>query len=128
MSLKGAQQKATNYFLENIDTYGCSESDKSINDISREIIAEMKNTFGQCWLGKINRYPSDKNKPCLIEYTGQLVYNFEYCFAIPAYDQNIIDLINARELTEYDNAKDYLLISEISEKIAAIDGVLLSWA
>lgn len=72
-----------------------SEFDPSINDISRAMVHSLKKKYGECYLGKINLYDEERENlhVRLVPYEGQLIYNFEYCFILPCYDQKIIDLI-----------------------------------
>ena len=108
---------------------GTSEFDMSINDISREKINALKNHYGTAYLGRINRYEEDKGKPYLVEYTGQQVYNFEYGFVIPSYDEELIDLIRKRELSPYKGTqKDKIMIDAIFQRIADLKGLHLLWS
>lgn len=106
------------------------EFDTQCNDVSREKIrlyAEIHQDQ-KCYLGKVNRYSEDEGKPYLVEYTGQMIYNFEYKFMIPVYDQKLIDMIIDRESAEYTGtAEDYKRVSAIMNRIEEIGGIYLIW-
>ena len=106
-----------------------NEFDQSINGISRKKIDAMKNQYGSAFLGKVTRYAEDKGKPYLCEYLGQKVFNFEYGFVIPEYDEELIRLIKEREFSPYEGTKkDAVLVARIMLRIERLNGVCLFWA
>jgi len=110
-----------------------TEFDTEINDITVEKIKMFavlnNNGLGSyCYLGKINRYSEDEGKPYLVAYDEQRVFNFEYAFMIPAYDEILIEKIRFRETDEYTGAKkDFILINGIMDRIQELGGIHLFW-
>jgi hypothetical protein len=107
-----------------------TEFDYELNSVTREKIAAFAREHnGICFLGKINRYKGeDDDKPYLAQYTGQLVYNFEWRFAIPVHDQALVDMIKQREKGPYTTAiDDCKLIDGIFDRIEALGGIMLNW-
>jgi hypothetical protein len=108
--------------------YGPTEFDTDQNDISRLKIKTFAEITPEAWLGKINRYSDDKGKPYLVKYEGQLVYNFEYHFIIPCFDQQLIDMIQERENAPYTGTTDDAKrIEAIAKRIEELGGFYLSW-
>lgn len=108
-----------------------SEFDQDMNVITAEkikLFAQLNNNE-QCYLGKVNRYRGvDDDKPYLMPYDGQQVYNFEYGFMIPVYDEKLVELIRDREHAEYTGTKeDYRRVSEIMDRIQELGGMHLFW-
>lgn len=126
-TLAELSKETTNYLAMN---EGTSEFDMSINNISRTVIQAMKEEKGNCFLGKINLYGEEREKEYkLIEYTGQMVYNFEYAFCIPCYDTELERMINERNKAEYTGTKDdSIRVKKIMERINEIGGEYLFWA
>lgn len=111
---------------------GCPNElyDMELNDISCQAIIAYANIYeGQtCYLGKVNRYSEDKGKPYLVPYSGQQVFNFEYNFMIPVYDARLINLIADRDETEYTGTReDFVLVTEIMDRIEGLKGIHLFW-
>lgn len=97
-TLQELNTASTNYIRKHWDNGGSSELDYSINDISRAKIKVFHKIHGKIWLVKINRYDAkEKAQPLLIPYTGQKIYNFSFAFAIPVYDQTLINLLEEYE-------------------------------
>ena len=92
---------------------GITEFDQEQNTISRNKIRAYKNEFGICYLGKIS-------EPILEEYISGIVYNFEYDFAIPEYNNEIRKMIK-----EY--KYDEKLYKDIYNKIEELNGIFLRW-
>jgi len=91
--------KLTKLVAPHIRMEGClPESDNEINNASRNVVKAMHKDHGECWLGKINLYGDDKDKPekALWKYDGGTVYNFSSSFVVPCFDQELVDLILAR--------------------------------
>jgi hypothetical protein len=126
-TLKQLSNDVFNYLSNN---EGVSELDKSINDISRDIINAMKDKYGICFLGKINLYGKEREKDYkLVEYVGQKIYNFDYEFCLPCYDAELEKMINDRDKAEYEGTgKDYKLVTAITERIYELDGRNLFWS
>jgi hypothetical protein len=126
-TLKELSKETINYLRLN---EGTSEFDMSINDISRNVIAAMKAEFGNCFVGKINLYGEERKKGYkLVEYTGQIIYNFEYSFCLPCYDAELERMIDERDKAEYTcTADDYIRVNAITERIYALKGENLFWS
>jgi hypothetical protein len=126
-TLKVLKESTSNYLRVND---GTSEFDQSINDISRLTIKAMKKEYGTCYLGKINLYGDErKEKYKLVEYTGQTIYNFDFCFCIPVYDEEIETLIDNRDKAPYTDTKgDIELINHILKRIVELNGINLFWS
>ena len=107
-----------------------SEFETNMNNISRkkiEIFAAMHNNE-KCCLGKINRYSEDVEKPYLVAYEGQRVFNFEYGFMIPCYDEKLVEMIRDREHAEYTGTTDdYKRVTKIMNRIYELGGFNLFW-
>jgi len=110
-----------------------TEFDTDMNDITREKIEifaaihkDLRNE--KCYLGKINRYSEDVGKPYLMVYEEQRVFNFEYGFMIPCYDEKLVEMIKEREQAKYTGtADDYKRVTEIMDRIHEVGGFNLFW-
>ena len=104
------------------------ESDNYNNGLNRKQIDAFKNEFGTAYLGKINYYEQDKQQviegtfPLFTEYTGQLVYNFEYSFCIPCIDDKLADSIR-----RWNTSVSMATIDEIMDRIEEIGGINFIW-
>lgn len=129
-TLKELNTASSNYLRKHWDNGGTSEFDQSINYISREKIKAFKREKGSCWLVKINRYAEDKGKPYLVEYTGQMVYNFEYAAIVKTKDEVLIKLLKKYNSPhkKYSGKRVMSQIKEITNRIADTGGVFLQWA
>lgn len=109
---------------------GVTEYDMSINDISRNMIFAMKAEKGVCFLGKVNLYGEERKEEYkLTEYTGQKIYNFEYSFCLPCYDEELEKMIDNRDKAVYTGAiTDSVLVSAIIDRVEKIGGINLFWA
>jgi hypothetical protein len=124
-TLKECRQKTAEYLIANDGL--TSEFDMSINDISMEKIKAMKRECGTCFLGKINLYDGDSYK--LVEYTGQKIHAFEYCFCLPCYDEQIEKMIDERNKAPYtDTTHDGKRIKLIVDRIQQLNGHHLLWS
>jgi len=109
---------------------GVTEFDMSINDTSRNMIFTMKAEKGVCFLGKINLYGEERKEEYkLTEYIGQKIYNFEYSFCLPCYDEELEKMIDNRDKAVYTGTiTDSVLISAIIDRVEKIGGINLFWA
>jgi hypothetical protein len=99
-----------------------------LNDHQRDLIAAYAEEHGECWLGRINIYDHDRGKPIIWKWDGGLVYNFGASFVLPCFDQELVDLIVARDQAAYTGtADDYKRISEIFKRIDQLGGSYLKW-
>ena len=128
-TLSQLSKKTSDYIKTHWNNGGTSEFDKSINDISRATIDAMKKELGDCWLFKINRHPEDKDKPFMVQYTGQKVYNFEYSAIVPCYDKKLEELLieNSKVLLGEPCRVTRLLLA-IEERIYSLKGMYLIWS
>ena len=110
------------------DTGGTSELDYSINDISRAMVHSFYKKHGQCFLGKINLYDEDRKnlRVELVPYEGQLIYNFEYSFILPCYDEKIIGLIREHNTKNSQEIMDRIV--QIIKRIYDLQGTSLVWS
>jgi len=111
--------------------YEIPEADCTLNDLSRKQIDALKNEFGSAYLGCINYYDEKTNQvangemPIYTEYTGQMVYNFEYCFCVPCADSLLEKLIREWNGKPSDV---YNLIGKIINRIEELNGINLIWS
>lgn len=125
-SLKTLRTMVNAYLTLHKNEGGTTEFDKRINDYSRQTIEAMKAEKGQAWLLKINRYKDETEKPYLVEYTGQDIYNFEYTAVIPVNDSEIIEMLKYYETLKFgDGIMTY--IEKITKRIYDLGGVNLFW-
>lgn len=129
MNLKELNKLSAEYLKLHWQNGGTSEFDQSINEISRAKITALKNELGDCWLFKINRYDEDRNKPYLVQFKGQKIYNFEYAAAVPVYNKELLSL-----LVEYCHNSGFKegtiwgKIEAIQDKIQELNGINLIWS
>ncbi len=96
------------------------------NDRTRASLAAYRAEHGRAWIGKINIYPPAR--AALIEFTGQLVRNFEADFAMPQPDATLLRLIIERAEAPYTGtAEDAQRIEAIFVRIEELDGLILTW-
>ena len=93
------------------------------NTISRNKVRALKSQYGTCFIGDINKRD---NVPVLREYKRGMIYNFGCCFAIPEYNQELVDMIEQYNNKPYSSElmKD---IENITDKVNELGGVLLNW-
>lgn len=110
---------------------GCFvEADGDLNDASRAVVGAMRKTHGQAWLGIVNRYRDDGDKPWIWQYDpAEGLYNFGASFVLPAYDAELERLLRERHEAEYtDVGADGRRIQAIHLRIEAVGGVSLCWS
>lgn len=96
------------------------------NDRTRAQLAAYLAEHGRAWIGKINIYPPARAE--LVEYTGQLVHNFEADFVVPRPDPTLLRLIIERDEAPYTGtADDGPRVDAIFARIAELGGLILSW-
>lgn len=128
MNIQTVTQAQTDNVIPYLKHEGClPEADRRTNQLSRAIIrAYLSN--GSAWVGNINRYSDMKNDPYLAEYKSGMVYNFQYSFVAPEYDQTLVDMIYNREHSEYTGTRnDYKLVEAIMARIDQLGGQHLFW-
>lgn len=126
-TLNQLSAESGDYIRKHLGSGGTSEFDQSINDISQEKIVAMKREKGACWMFKINRYKTDADKPFIVEYTGQKVYNFEYAAIVPCNDGTLVKFLSEYNKNN-DPRKAISLLTAIQDRITALDGRYLIWA
>jgi len=102
-----------------------SEFDGELNDINREIIAAYKAENPACHLGNVNLYEYNRHQvmtPCV----GQMVYNFEYTFVIPEFDQELHTMIIEYNKLPYSSGL-MKVIDAIFNRIENTGGVTFQW-
>lgn len=96
------------------------------NERSRTRLAAYLAEHGAAWIGKVNIYPPARAE--LIEFTGQLVRNFEADFAVPRPDPTLLRLIIERQETPYTGtADDGPRVDAILARIEELGGLILTW-
>ena len=128
-SLIELDKKVSDYLIKHWDNGGNCEFDTSINDFSQARIQAMKKEFGDCWLFKINRYSEDVEKPFMVQFTDQKVYDFEYCAAVPEYNKELEELlIDYSKDSGFKSGQIMKKIEVIMNKIEELNGVNLIWS
>lgn len=129
MSLEQLNKEASYYVLQHC---GTSESDFSINDISRAIIHAFAHLHSQCYLGSINLRDKERQNSNyqFVPYTGQKIYNFQYEFVIPDFNEELLQLVieHNRPKEIYDSKKNIDRIQEMIKMIETLGGINLLWA
>lgn len=131
MNLQEIKAAANTYHMTYADEGGSTEFDMSINDISRAKIQAVSEIWPEVWLGHVNLYGKDRHggKAIMQKWEGELVYNFEYAFAVPGHDIELEKMIRERDDAEYTGtAADYKRIDVIFARIEALGGETLAWA
>ena len=96
------------------------------NDLQRTRLTTYRAEHGRAWIGKINIYPPARAE--LVEFTGQLVRNFEADFVVPQPDATLLRLIIERDEAPYTGtAEDGRRIDAIFARIDELGGRLLTW-
>jgi hypothetical protein len=105
------------------------ESDSTwIHKATCKDIQLFEEKHGEVWLGKYNLSSPYDESAILIQWEGAKIYNFQYDFMVPCYDQKLVDLILTRHLTPYTNGtKDMKLLAEIQSHIHSLGGQGLFW-
>lgn len=131
-TLEQLNAKTDDYIIRHLDNGGCSEFDKSINDISRATIDAILRNYEQCFLGKINLKEEDRNNLIyrFTPYIGQKIYNFQYQFVVPCEDEELRSLIVQYNTPDkiLDSKNKYRGLDRIYERIKEIGGVILFWS
>ena len=129
--LHAAQKAITEVFQDawNNGDYFPTEFQPELNDKTRQLIAAYAEQHGQAWLGNINLYGDDRGKAEKILFPlDQFVCNFAAAFIVPAYDQELVDLIYERDIAPYTGTKDdSQRIDVIFNRIDALGGLSLHW-
>ena len=106
------------------------EADSEWNDRMRADIASMHETHGQAWLVRLNGTGNlgSATEPILWKWDGSLVHNFEADAVLPAFDHELLELIETRNRTIYTNVKaDKVHVDAIFARIDAAGGKPLVW-
>lgn len=123
--MKLLKKMTREYHRKHSTNGGASEFDKSINDISRDIIDTMYEIHQECYLWKINLYNIEHDRICT-PYIAQKVCNFEFAIATPCYDKILYSLIKAWNSPTI-KTNMHNLIERISNRVYKIGGIFLSW-
>lgn len=128
--LKELDKETGEYLKLHWSEGGTSEFDMSINDISRAKIEEASKVWPEVWLGKVNLYGDERAKTYeLVKYTGQKIYNFDYAFIVPVKDQELENLINSRDKSEYTGTNaDSVWVKKIFNRMDEVNTIHLIWA
>ncbi len=106
------------------------EANAELNDLQRQKIAAVYESGGRAFIGKVNHYGDGRETlsedDIFTGYTGQMVYNFEADFVVPAEDRLLAELIvqwNADGLPA-----SLELISKITNRVDEIGGANILWS
>lgn len=97
-----------------------------INQASRAVIRSMR----PCFIGCVNLYGEDRGKKesILKEYKKGMVFNFGGSFVIPAYDEELVELILARDTAPYTGtADDAVRVNAIYDRLEQLGAKTLHW-
>ena len=99
------------------------EADRIQNALARLIIRKVRNAGnGKCYLGRYSRNEWDPYG--LQEYRHGMVYNFQYDFVIPEFDQQI-----QAWLLEYQHHHEpFALIEKIGNRVQEMNGFIVFWS
>ena len=99
-----------------------------LNAASRNLVAAYVKEYGQAHVGLINR--SNKRQPWMWEiWTPSEVDNFGADFVLPARDDQLKEMLQARYDAEYTGvAADAIMVDRILQRIAAVGGHCLHWS
>lgn len=127
LELESIARAAGVYHLKHFSNGGSSEFDKSINELSRNMIETMVRLHGHCYLWKINRH--SKDEPIWkIHNPGDRIFNFECELVTPRYDKKLYALI--KMWSEYNKIipDKWKTLNAIFDRVEEIGGYSLSWA
>ena len=128
MSVSELIEEQDRYLYRHLDNGGRSEFDKSINEISRALIAALRRECGACYL--TNFYlPKQVTKTagnCYTPYTGQKIYNADFQIATPTQDDELKRLIVAYNTPPTKGSIE--MLNRIYERLKEIGGLALLWA
>lgn len=113
-----------NIFIELLrENYGSlPECNDEFNDAIRAVIAAYTQEYNGCWLGFINLY----DRPALRPHDGsEFVCNFDADFVLPEYNQELEEMIYARDKAGLDNLMKNT--RAVVDKIKALGGEQLIW-
>jgi len=123
--LESLKAISAGYHLLHLNNGGASEFDKSINDISRNIIQTMGDIDPACFLWKLN-----KEEYYCVKYTGQKIYNFQFDLVTPYFDRKLYTLISLwnADIEDIVIEDKSSFVKSIFTRAEEIGGVTLSWA
>lgn len=111
-------------FLEEI-----GEANDVWNNQQRYAIAATEEKYGTCWLGNINLYDSNRDKPVMWQWNGDFVYNYGCSFVVPQYDAELERLILERDTAPYTGTmEDAIRVKKIIDRVFDIGGKCLIWS
>lgn len=106
------------------------EASDDWNNLQREKIAAVFEMSGKAYIGKVNHYGDEREvlsgDAVIVEYSGEIVYNFDADFIVPAADSVLAEMIvqwNTEGLPKTLN-----LIGKITNRIDEIGGINLMWS
>jgi hypothetical protein len=127
-TLKDLEKQANQYHANHWDNGGASEFDQSINSISHKKIDVFYETYGKCFIYKVN--PWNNTDPIVTEYNPEdSLYNFCGDFITKEKDETLVNLI-----TEHNTPKEKYSarickesIDKIYKRLDELNGVYLTW-
>lgn len=106
------------------------EANDDLNDLQREKINAIYEVNGKAYIGKVNFYGAERERltpdSVFVDYTGQMVHNFEADFVVPAIDNTLAEMIvqwNTGGLPT-----SLMLIERITGRVDKLSGVNLIWS
>lgn len=127
-----ALRKQHQYIIDHGSIWKIPEADQGYNDLNREIIEAARKAYGKIYLGNINYYDRQRERivadaeDVFKEYTGEVVYNFGYCFCVPKKDMILRDLIRSWNGAEKTNVVAKAP-EQIIDRIDEIGGFSFIW-
>lgn len=106
------------------------ESDEHLNESCRAVVSAMAEEHGECWLGSINLYGTERHgaTPYMWKWDESLVRNFSCSFVVPHFDVELERLIRERDDAPYTGTgADAVRVQKIMDRIAAVGGTHLFW-
>lgn len=132
LPLEELNRMSEEYLDLHIDDGGVSEFDSSINDISRATVHQFSIKYADCFLGKLNYYGDQREKPevKLVAYEGQLIREFEYDFVVPCNDPELVILIEELNKIHKVISPNTVIekIVKATARIVTLKGAMLTWS
>lgn len=130
--LEEASRELTTEFIRGLrEGDGClPEADESINNASRRVVSAMAEEHGECWLGRVNLHDTERGHADQVmwRWNGEPVLNFDAGFVLPAFDEELLQLIMKRDAGPYTTTTvDSVLVTAILERVRALGGRNLVW-
>ena len=122
--VENAKQNLLEYIKGSGGMSNIREADNKYNDLNRDIVNAIYDGFGSAYLLNVNygENGDTKEKVAWTEYTGQMVYNFEFAICVPRRNDALECLI-----LEWRNKGSVATLSRISNCVSTCGGQELTW-